>query len=165
MTREGIDLRTRVLVYISRERCVSVKDVMDRYKLSKAEAQRILEGLAEEGRLDRRAVGVLIYCKPGARVPGRFRDLEKYYSGPPECLMVENLRRALVAVLREHKGHQAVIRPKHLISHMDMKCKSLRSTALIWVAGHYLKQFRAAIVDSSKWLFDLDRLRVLVGTQ
>ena len=164
MTRD-VDLRMRVLVYISKEGCVSAKDVVERYGLSKAEAQRILEELAEEGRLVRRAVGVLIYCKPGARTPGRFRDLEKYYSGPPECLMAENLRRALAAVLREHRGHQAVIRPKHLISRMDVKCRSLRSTALIWVAGHYLKQFRAAMVDSKRWLFDLDRLRILAGIQ
>jgi len=159
----SVDLRTRVLVYISRERCVSVRDVMDRYRLDKSEAQRILEELAEQGRLERRAVGVLIYCKPGARTPGRFRDLERYYAGPPECLMAENLRRALAAVLREHRGHQAVIRPKHLISHMDIKCRSLRSTALVWVAGHYLKQFRAAMVDSRRWLFNLDKLKALVG--
>jgi DNA-binding Lrp family transcriptional regulator len=160
MTRDPME--TRILVYIAKEGCVSVKDVMERYGLDKTEAQRLLESLAEEGRLDRRAVGVLIYCKPGARTPGRFRDLEKYYSGPPECLMVENLRRALIAVLREHRGHQAVIRPKHLISHMDIKCR-IRSTALIWVVGHYLKQFRVAMVDSKRWLFDLDKLKALLS--
>jgi len=162
MTRDVI---LRTLVYISKEGCVTVKEVAERYGLSKAEARGILEGLVEEGKLIRRAVyGALLYCKSGARTPGRFRE-EKYYSGPPECLMTENLRKALIAVLKEHKGHQGIIRPKHIISHMDIRCKSLRSTALIWVAGHYLKQFRVAMIDSKKWLFDLDRLKALVGIQ
>ena len=91
------DLKVRLMVYIAKEGCVSVKDVVERYGLGRAEAQKLLEGLVEEGSLIRRAVyGALLYCMPEAKTPGRFKDPEKYYSGPVECLKVERFREALV---------------------------------------------------------------------
>ena len=162
MTRD--DLRIRVLVYISKEGCVSVKDVVERYGLGKAEAQRLLEGLVEEGDLIRRAVyGALLYCMPEAKTPGRFKDKEKYYSGPVECLKVERFREALAELIKEHRGHQATIRPKHVVAHLPNPCR-LRSTALIRIATYVLLvEFRPALVNRKKWLFDLDRLKALLS--
>jgi len=162
MTRD-VDLRTRVLVYISKEGCVSVRDVADRYGLGKAEAQKILEGLAEEGELIRRAVyGALLYCMPDARLPPKYRS-EKYYEGPVECLKVELFKQALADVVKEHRGHQATIRPKHVVAHLPNPCR-LRSTALIRIATYVLLvEFRPALVDRRKWLFDLDKLKAFVG--
>jgi hypothetical protein len=167
MSTVGEDIKTRLLVFVSREGCVSVKDVMDRYGLSKEAAQRLLEELAQESRLVRRAVGTLIYCHPDRRlIPQRFREKERYYNGPLECLKVEKFREALLKVLQAHRGHQAVIRPKHLVRYMDALCRSTNSFTLYEIAAYYLLQFRAAMIDRKKYLFDLDKLkRLAVGTQ
>jgi hypothetical protein len=166
MIRDG--LRTRVLVYVSKEGCITDKDLMERYGLSKAEAQKILEGLVEEGELIRRAVyGALLYCMPKARTPDRFKDPEyerRYYKGPVECLKVEKFREALVEVIKGHRGHQATIRPKHIVAHLPHPCR-LRSTVLIRIATYVLlAEFRPALIDRRKWLFDLDKLKILIAT-
>jgi len=160
MTRDVI---LRTLVYISKEGCVTVKEVAERYGLSKAEARGILEGLVEEGELIRRAVyGALLYCMPDARLPPKYRS-EKYYEGPVECLKVELFKQALAEVVKEHRGHQATIRPKHVVAHLPNPCR-LRSTALIRIATYVLLvEFRPALIDRRKWLFDLDKLRAFLG--
>ena len=160
MTRDVI---LRTLVYISKEGCVTVKEVAERYGLSKAEARGILEGLVEEGGLIRRAVyGALLYCMPDARLPPKYRS-EKYYEGPVECLKVELFKQALAEVVKEHRGHQATIRPKHVVAHLPNPCR-LRSTALIRIATYVLLvEFRPALIDRRKWLFDLDKLRAFLG--
>jgi hypothetical protein len=161
MTRN--DLEARLLMFIAKEGCVAVKDVMERYGLSKAEAQRLLESLAEGGDLIRRAVyGALLYCMPDAKLPPKYRS-EKYYEGPVECLKVERFREALADLVKEHRGHQAVIRPKHVVAHLPNPCR-LRSTALIRIATYVLLvEFRPALINRRKWLFDLDKLRAFLG--
>jgi hypothetical protein len=163
----GDDIKTRVMVYAAKEGCVSVKDVAARYGLSRGDAQQLLEELVQEGRLARRAVGVLIYCHPDRKlVPQRFRaDARKFYTGPIECLKIEKFREALLKVINAHRGHQAAIRPRHIVAHMDEPCRLTNSPALYQIAAYFLLQYRAAILDRKKYLFDLDKLKTLVGTQ
>jgi len=158
-----MNVEVRVLVYISKEGCVSVNDVVERYGLNKEEAQRLLEGLVEEGDLIRRAVyGALLYCMPEAKTPPKYRN-QKYYEGPVECLKVERFREALADLIKEHRGHQATIRPKRLVAHLPNPCR-LRSTALIRIATYVLLvEYRPALINRKKWLFDLDKLRALLS--
>ncbi len=145
MTRDALE--ARLMVFIAKEGCVSVKDILERYGLSKAEAQRILESLVEEGGLIRRAVyGALLYCMPDARLPPKYRD-EKRYEGPIECLKIELFKQALADLIKEHRGHQAAIRPKHIVARLPNPCR-LRSTALIRIATYVLLvEYRPALID------------------
>jgi len=137
-----MDDSIRLLLVLSKEGCMTLSEVSRRLYVGRDAAEAILNGLIERGKVVKtRAPGGVLYCFPD--------------SGRSTCPR-DALMSALLEVLKGHRGRYAAIRPIKLAK----RCAwGYPTKGQIAAAARFLAQYRHALVDRRKWLFDLEKLR------
>jgi hypothetical protein len=141
-----MDDEARLLLILSKEGCMTLREVSKRLYVDRKRVELVLSALIEKGRVIKKRVfdGVL-YC---FSCPDCFSD---GFSCSSEALMS-----ALLEVLKGHRGRYAAIRPIKLAK----KCAwGYPSKSQIVRAARFLSQYKYALVDRKRWVFDLEKLR------